>query len=184
MITIFISSSLFFVFSQTQVLAQEDDGDDDDKEDLGKTFGLIGIVLLSTGLLKLIPIYGSRIERKYIRKHPETNYKRFFIRLQKKVRKPLKYVHYYCMSLSFPLLFFHGITFISDINLERIIGRITFTFHTLFMIAGIFMWQKWTIFKDPAKQKKFHRYLYKFHRSLISLFIVFTLHFVHIGLVD
>jgi hypothetical protein len=172
--------------SQTQVFAQEDDGDegDDDKEDLGKIFGLIGIVLLGTGLLKLIPIYGSRIERKYVKKHPEKNNKRYFIRLQKKMRKPLKYLHYYCMTLSFPLLLFHGITFFNDWNVERIIGRITFSFHALFMIAGLFLWQKWNIFKDPAKKKKFRRYLYKFHRSLISLLIVFTLHFLHIILVD
>ncbi|MCK5142062.1 MAG: hypothetical protein KAQ70_07705, partial [Candidatus Heimdallarchaeota archaeon] len=119
--TIIIFSSLFL----TQVYA-EDDEDEDDDDDFGKDLGPIAIGFFAFGTLNIIALYIFKGSRKWLGDEGKAaNTKKRISSIYRKIRSPLKYIHYASEGIAFVLFLIHGISLTKSDDIGIIIGWLT-----------------------------------------------------------
>ena len=116
--TIIIFTSLFL----TQVYADDDDKpekEDEDDDDFGKDFGPIAIGFFAFGTLNIIALYIFKGSRKLLGDEGKAgNTKKKISSIYRKIRSPLKYIHYASEGIAFVLFLIHGISLTKATTLE------------------------------------------------------------------
>ncbi len=175
--TIIIFSSLFL----TQVYADDDDPEGDD-DDFGKDFGPIAIGFFAFGTLNIIALYIFKGSRKWLGDEGKAgNTKKKISSIYRKIRSPLKYIHYVSEGIAFVLFLIHGISLTRSDDIGIIIGWLTASVYISYAITGFIIWFK---FRPVWSSKTAKKVLNKYHRSLILLLVVVVIHIIHIVLVD
>ncbi len=176
LITIIIFSSLFL----TQVYADDDDEEDDD--DFGKDLGPIAIGFFAFGTLNIIALYIFKGSRKWLGDEGKAvNTKKKISSIYRKIRSPLKYIHYASEGTAFVLFLIHGISLTKSDDIGIIIGWLTASVYISYALTGLIIWFR---LKPVWSSKSAKKVLNRYHRSLILLLVVVVIHIVHIVLVD
>ncbi len=101
--------------------------------------------------------------------------------IYRKIRKPLKYIHYGSEAIAFVLLLIHGIGMTKSDDIGIIIGWVTASVYISYALTGLIIWFR---LKPVWSSKSAKKVLNRYHRSLILLLVVVVIHIIHIVLVD
>ena len=179
-LAIIILSSLIV----TQVYADDDDEpkEEDDDDDFGKDLGPIAIGFFAFGTLNILALYIFRFSRKLLGDEGKAGKtKKTITSIYKKIRKPLKYIHYVSEAIAFVLLLIHGISMTKSDDIGIILGWLTAIVYLSYALTGFIIWFR---FKPVWSSKTAKKVLNRFHRSLILLLVVIVVHIIHIVAVD